>query len=332
MSASSRRRFLGLAGASTAGVLLSGCGLSAGSAVPLQVAPGSIGRVPGLAGERFTVGSKDFTEQRILGYIAEFALSAAGARVRDLTNITGSASARTALVNGEIDLLWDYTGSSWISYNGMTDPIKDPVEQYRAVKRLDERRNGITWTAPAFGVDNTYAIAVNRRNARRLGVETSSDLARLAERAPDQATFCVESEFASRNDGLPGLAEAYGFEVRPQNVKVLSAGAIYKATAIGNACTFGEVFTTDGRIEALDLVVLADDRQFFPRYNLGMTLRTSTLREYPQLTSLFRPISARLDNAVLKKLNAAVDVHGRDPADVARDWMVQEGFVALPGS
>lgn len=326
----SRRGVLTLASLTVTGGLLSGCGLSAGSAVPLRVKPGSIRPVPELEGATMTVGSKNFTEQRILGYVAEFALVAAGAKVRDLTNITGSASARNALVNGEIDVLWDYTGSSWIGYNGKPDPITDPRAQYRAVKELDLRLHGITWTAPAFAVDNTYAIALNQRNARRLGVDTLSDIGRVIRETPHEATFCVESEFASRNDGLPGMAQAYGFTVPPGNVKVLSTGAIYKATAIGEACNFGEVFTTDGRIRSLDLKVLADDRRFFPRYNLGMTTRVETLRRYPQLTDVFRPISARLNNDVLKELNSRVDVDGRDPADVAREWMVQENFVTLP--
>lgn len=327
----SRRTFLGGLSAVAASAV-AGCGLSSGSAVPLPVAPGSIRPVPELRGLSLTVGSKEFTEQKLLGYVAEFALVAAGANVRDLTNITGSSSARNAMVSGQIDLMYDYTGSSWISYNGMTEVIPDPVEQFQAVKKLDEERNGITWTALALRADNTYAFALNRKNARRLDVSTLSDLARVVREQPQEATFCVESEFASRNDGMPGVAEAYGFDMGRATMQNLSSGTIYAATAAGKACNFGEVYSTDGRIEALDLVLLEDDKQFFPRYNIGVTMPTELLERYPQLTGVFQPVSDRLTNAVLVRLNRRIDVDGLDPADVARDWMVEQGFVTLPGS
>ena len=328
----SRRSALKLASAAAAGAALSGCGLSSGSSVPLRVEPGSIRPVPELEGVRLTVGSKDFTEQIVLGYLAEFALLAAGAEVRDLTNITGSASARNALVSNQIDVLWEYTGASWISYNGNTEPIPDPIAQYEAVRKMDLERNGVAWFALALQADNTYSFALNQQNARRLGVETFSDLKRLGAERPQELSFCVETEFASRNDGLPGVSQTYGFEVDPSRVETLNTGTIYAATASGNTCNFGEVFTTDGRIRSLDLKVLTDDKGFFPRYNLGVTVRAGMLQRYPQLQQVFQPISDRLNNAELMELNAGVDVDGRDPADVARDWMVKHGFVTLPNN
>ncbi|MFR9728059.1 glycine betaine ABC transporter substrate-binding protein [Saccharopolyspora sp. MS10] len=326
----SRRGALKLFSAAAAGAALTSCGLSSGSSVPLRVSPGSIQPVPELEGVPLTVGSKDFTEQIVLAYIAEFALSAAGADVRDLSNITGSASARNALKSEQIDVVWEYTGSSWISYNGKTDPIPDALAQYEAVRELDLEKNGITWFALSLNSDNTYALALNRENADRLGVNTLSDLKRLGQEKPEELTFCLESEFVSRNDGMPGVAETYGFQVDPGRVETLNTGTIYTATSTGRACNFGEVFTTDGRIRALDLKVLEDDKKFFPRYNLGVTVRTETMERYPQLEGVFKPISDRLNNEHLLALNAGVDVDGRDPADVARDWMVEQGFVTAP--
>ncbi|MFI0464977.1 glycine betaine ABC transporter substrate-binding protein [Saccharopolyspora sp. 5N102] len=326
----SRRDAFKLASMAVTGVLLTGCGLSSGGSVPLAVAPGTIRPVPELQGVTITVGSKDFTEQLVLGYIAEFALSAAGADVRDLTSIVGSASARKALESSQIDILWDYTGSSWISYNGNTDPIPDARAQYEAVKKLDLERNGVAWTAITYNVDNTYAFAVNQDAAQRLGVEKLSELPKIIAEKPDEASFCVDTEFASRNDGMPGVEKEYGFTADRSKMKVLTEGSIYQATQNGT-CTFGEVFTTDGRIQALNLKVLADDRQFFPRYNLGITTRDELLQRYPQITSVFEPVSEKLTNAELLKMNAQVDVNGRDPADVAREWMVQQGLVKLPG-
>ncbi|MGP4018568.1 glycine betaine ABC transporter substrate-binding protein [Saccharopolyspora sp. 5N708] len=325
----SRRGAVKLASLAMTGVLLSGCGLSSGSSVPLQVEPGTIQRVPELEGVTITVGSKAFTEQLVLGYIAEFALSAAGANVRDLSNIVGSSTARRALASDQIDILWDYTGTSWISYNGNADPIPDARQQYEAVKQQDLERNGIAWTAIDYQVDNTYAFAVNQEAAHRLGVEKISDIPKIIAERPEDATFCIDTEFANRNDGMPGVEQEYGFTADKSKVKTLTEGSIYQATANGT-CTFGEVFTTDGRIRSLNLKVLADDHQFFPRYNIGITTRDELLKRYPQITGVFEPVSAKLTNEELMKLNAQVDVDGRDPADVARDWLVQQGLVRLP--
>lgn len=325
-----RSRALKAASLALAGLMLSSCGLSSGSSLPLAVEPGIIQPVPELEGQTITVGSKNFTEQLVLGYLGEFALAAAGANVRDLSSIQGSTTARNALTSNQIDVLWDYTGTSWVNYNSNNDPIPDARAQYEAVAKQDLERNGVAWTAIDYQVDNTYTFAVNQDAAKRLGVEKNTDIPKIVAEHPEDATFCVDTEFASRNDGLPGVEQAYGFKTDPGKVKVLTEGAIYQATAQGT-CTFGEVYTTDGRIQSLNLKLLEDDKQFFPRYNLGVTLRDEMLKRYPQLTQVFEPVSERLTNQELMKLNAQVDVEGRDPADVARDWMAEKGLVKIPG-
>ncbi|AOS60903.1 glycine betaine ABC transporter substrate-binding protein [Actinoalloteichus hymeniacidonis] len=306
--------------------VLAGCGLSSGSSLSLEVGPGSIEHDPTLADATFTVGSKDFTENWVLGYITLFSLSAAGAEVRDLTNIQGSNSARDALDTEQIDMYWEYTGTSWISYNGKVDPVPGAEAQYEAVAELDKAEHGLVWTAMS-PVDNTYAFSMNQENAERLGVETLSDLAELVREQPDEATFCVETEFASRNDGLPGMEEAYGFTAPPENVSLLGTGPIYQATADGEVCNFGEVFTTDGRILGLDLVVLEDDKEFFPRYNASVVVREDVIEEYPQIRDVIDPVSERLNNEAITKMNARVDVDGMDPDQVAMEWLIEEGFV-----
>jgi osmoprotectant transport system substrate-binding protein len=313
-----------------AGALLAGCGLSSGGSVPLEVGPGEIKPVPELEGVPLTVGSKSFTEQVVLGYVAEFALAAAGADVRDLTSIVGSSTARNALVSDQIDVMWDYTGTSWVSYNGNTDPIPGAKAQYEAVREQDLENNGVAWTAIDYNAENTYAFALNQDAAERYGINDMSEIPAVLAEHPEAGTFCVETEFANRNDGLPGVEEAYGFKTDPAKVKVLTEGSIYQATADGT-CTFGEVFTTDGRIRSLNLHVLNDDKKFFPRYNIGITTRDELLERYPQLGEVFAKVSAKLDNQELMKMNGQVDVEGRDPADVARDWMAEQGLVTIPG-
>jgi osmoprotectant transport system substrate-binding protein len=308
----------------TAG-LLAGCGLESSYALPFSVSPGSIKPVPELSGVAIAVGSKDFTESHIFGYISEVALTAAGADVRDMTNIQGSNSARQAVLTGDIDLSWDYTGTGWISYLGNTDPIPDEREQYEAVRKADLEQNGVVWLDYS-AVNNTYAFAVTQQFAQANNLKTTSDMVNLIKQDPAKGVFCLETEFVSRQDGFPGVARTYGFDPASAQVKIFGTGTIYTATANGN-CNFGEVFTTDGRILALNLVVLEDDKRFFPQYNATITMRKDFNDAHPQVAQVMAPILKKLDNDTMRKLNAEVDVDGRDPAVVARDWLAKEGFV-----
>ncbi|NUT52739.1 MAG: glycine betaine ABC transporter substrate-binding protein [Saccharothrix sp.] len=308
--------------------LAAGCGLESSFALPFEVGPGSIRPVPELAGVAIAVGSKDFTENQVLGYLAEVALDAAGADVRDMTNIQGSNSSRQALLTGDVDVSWDYTGTGWISYLGNTDPIPGERAQYEAVRDADLARNGLRWLDYS-AIDNTYAFAVTETYARTHDLRTTSDMADLIRRDPTQGVFCLETEFTGRNDGFPGVAAAYGFDPAATEVKTFGTGTIYTATSNG-LCNFGEVFTTDGRITALDLVVLEDDREFFPRYNAAVVLRQEFHEAHPRVADVLAPVVAALDNDTIRALNAEVDVSGRDPAAVARDWMARQGFVTLP--
>ncbi|WP_416061406.1 glycine betaine ABC transporter substrate-binding protein [Rhodococcus indonesiensis] len=316
-----------LAGALLAAATLVACGLgTAGGFVPTGELAGPLQSVEPLDGASISVGSKNFSEALLLGKMAVILLRSAGADVTDLTNIPGSASARQAQLEGQVDLQWEYTGTAWIAYLGHEEPIPDERGQYEAVRDEDLRENGLVWLPPA-PMNNTYGFAATSANAQRLGVASLSDIANIP--VPER-TFCVESEFANRNDGLQPMLETYGIPlgsgVPRENIRTLDTGAIYEATARGD-CNFGEVFTTDGRIEALDLTVLEDDRKFFPIYNVAVVVREETLTENPQIAELFAPVSRKLTDETLIELNGRIDVDGQEPAEVAYDWLVQEGFV-----
>jgi osmoprotectant transport system substrate-binding protein len=307
---------------------LSGCGLQAATQYTPDAVPAGIQPVEGAAGAEIVVGSKNFTEQLILGKIAAIALQAAGFDVVDRTNIPGSVPARQGMVEGTIGMEWEYTGTAWLSYLGEAQPIPDPQEQYEAVRDAD-LANGLTWLPPA-PANNTYAFAVRSEAIPELG--GISTLSGLAELPVEQRTICVESEFASRNDGLAPMLETYGIPlgdpqgVPRENIVTLDTGAVYEAIDQG-ACNFGEVFTTDGRIPALDLTALEDDRDFFPNYNVAAVVGTDVLEQHPALADVFAQVSPLLTDEVLQQLNARVDVDGEEPADVALDWMVSEGLV-----
>ncbi len=160
-----------------------------------------------LEGASFTVGSKQFTEQLILGQMAILALENAGASVTDQTGLAGTDIAREALVAGEIDMYWEYTGTGWLNILQQDEPIPGAEEQYNAVAELDLEENGIRWLEPGV-FDNTYAIAAHESAIEEFGLSTISDIGTLLEENPDAATFCVAEEFLGRPDGLPGLEQA----------------------------------------------------------------------------------------------------------------------------
>ncbi|MER5882856.1 glycine betaine ABC transporter substrate-binding protein [Streptomyces sp. NPDC001941] len=304
---------------------LSACGLKSGSPLVDDVVPGSVGRGQPLKGASLTVTSKNFSENIILGQMAGLVLKAAGAEVLDRTNLPGSVSAREAIVKGDADAMYEYTGTAWITYLGNSKPIVDPVKQWEAVRDAD-RAHGVAWL-PQSSLNNTYALAISKKNNAKYGLKTLSDVAALAKKDPSAVTVCVENEFASRDDGLPGMQKAYGMSLPAANIKKMDAGIVYTQVSQSGSCLLGEVFTTDGRIKAMDLDVLTDDRHFFPNYNAAPELHAATYAKYPALASLLDPVTAKLTTQVAQELNAKVDVDGQDPHDVAKDWLVEQGFI-----
>ncbi|PWI18104.1 glycine/betaine ABC transporter substrate-binding protein [Streptomyces sp. Act143] len=305
-------------------LLVSACGLTSGSPMVDDVRPGSIGAGEPLKGASLTVTSKEFTEQLVLGAIMGIAFEAAGADVLDRTGIQGSIGAREAVKSGDADGMYEYTGTAWITYQGNSEPIADPQAQWAAVRKAD-LRNGLTWLRPA-ALNNTYALAMNQANFKKYGTKTLSDVAALSKSEPGAVSLCVESEFANRADGLPGMEKAYGMSVPAKNVTQMDTGIIYTQVKKGS-CTYGEVFTTDGRIKSMNLAVMTDDKKFFPNYNAAPEINSKTLKKWPAIEEILDPVTRKLNNTVAQELNAKVDVEGEDPHQVALDWMKAEGFV-----
>ncbi|MFJ2741579.1 glycine betaine ABC transporter substrate-binding protein [Streptomyces sp. NPDC087440] len=314
-----------LAGLVVCGVLVSGCGLTSGSPMVDDVRPGTVGAGLPLKGARLTVTSKEFTEQLVLGHVLGLVFEAAGADVLDRTGIQGSIGAREAVKGGDADVMYEYTGTAWITYLGNDKPITDPRGQWEAVRDADAA-NGISWLPPAT-LNNTYALAMNAANRKKYGTTTLSDVAALSKKDPAAVTACVGAEFASRDDGVPGMEKAYGMKIPPADLIKMDTGVIYTQIAAGTSCTYGAVFTTDGRIKAMNLTVMEDDKRFFPNYNAAPEVNSATLKKYPAIADLLAPVTAKLTNEVAQELNAKVDVDGDDPHEVAKDWLVREGFI-----
>ena len=299
-------------------LIVAGCGGAGGG--------GASGDVD-LSGAEFTVGSKEFTEQLILGQITLQVLENAGATVNDQIGLAGTVAARKALESGEIDMYWEYTGTGWITHLGHTKPIPDRQKQFEAVAKEDLKKNDIKWLSPPAPANNTYTMAVRSEAYDKLGVKKLSDFKQLVEENPEEATVCVGTEFSTRDDGLPGMEKAYDFEFPKENIVKIDEGLIYQQTDKGKQCNFGEVFQTDGRIEALDLELIEDDKSFFPIYDPALNVSKEVIDEYPQITKLFAPISKKLTTEELQKLNAKVDVQGQLEDQVAEEWLSENGFI-----
>ncbi|MDJ0357538.1 glycine betaine ABC transporter substrate-binding protein [Paenarthrobacter sp. PH39-S1] len=297
-------------------VLTSGCALNSSgpgqAAGPAQDGP--------LKGATLNVGSKEFTEQLLLCEITAERLESQGATVKRTCGMSGSNAVRGALTSGAIDMYWEYTGTGWITDLQQKETITDPTVMYQKLSVMDKAKNNVVWLPPA-AANNTYAVAVKTETAKKLGVSTLSDYAKLAQTDPGNATFCGASEFFGRDDGWPGLEKAYGMSLPQDKVATLAEGPIYNAIAKNNPCNFGEVFATDGRIASLGLTVLEDDKHFFPPYNLSLNVGSAVLDKNPQIQTTMEPVSKLLTTNELQKLNAQIDVDGKTPEEVASGWL-----------
>ena len=308
----------------TGALLLAACGDDTGTGGGGS-SPAGAGSGVDLKGVSLKVGSKEFTEQRVLGQIAVQALRGAGADVQDRTNLTGTSVVRQALVSGEIDVYYEYTGTGWITILGKTEPITGAQPQFDAVKKADEA-NKITWFARAEA-NNTFAIAANKQATDELKVTSISDWAEVVRKDPTKGRLCSSAEFINRNDGLPGVEKLYGFDLPTDQVVQLEPALVYTQVGAGKDCDFAVVFATDGQILNNKLTVLEDDKQFFPPYNIAATMKTDVYAaNSAKYDELFGKISGKLTDERLTELNAKVDVDGEDPADVAKEFLKEAGL------
>ncbi|MDL5154764.1 glycine betaine ABC transporter substrate-binding protein [Actinomycetospora termitidis] len=301
--------------------LLVGCSGESARATP----PGSFARDVDLTGQTLVVGSKEFDEQLLLCRMTIALLQSAGANVVERCDTKGSENVRSALTTGAIDMYWEYTGTAWRTYLRQEAQLSDPRDLYEAVQVADAA-NGVSWLAMA-PFDNTYAIGVTTPNAQRLGVRTISDLARLARSGSPEASLCIDQEFTGREDGLVGLLRTYGFQFPDGALHTREIGDIYPAVAGGSPCVFGEVFATDGRLNALRINTLADDLGYFLPYNAALTVRTDVLTRVPRLALLGDRLAPMLTDQVMRELNARVSVGRRSPDDVARTFLREQGLI-----
>ena len=279
-----------------------------------------------LSGIDVAVGSKDFDEQLILGELMVLAFEEAGATVDNKVNLGGTSIARAGLESGEIDIYMEYNGTGWTVHLGQDQPSFDPEVLTSGVREMDLEKNGIVWLSRS-PFNNTYGFTsspeVTEANGGAFSLQTMMEYVR----DNADATVCMESEFPSRPDGLVLTEEATGITLPVDQQLILDTGIIYTETAANN-CDFGEVFTTDGRIPALNLT-LVEDPGVNILYNVSGTIREDKYNEAPEaFDGIIEAILAPLDEIRMAGLNALVSAEGQDPAVVANDYLVEEGLIS----
>jgi osmoprotectant transport system substrate-binding protein len=266
------------------------------------------------------IGARVFTEQTMLAELTAQYLRTKNYDVQ-ITGGLGSNLARSAHETGQLDLLWEYTGVSLVSYNHIDEKL-DSAQTYARVKELDAKK-GLVWLSPSK-FNNTYALALPKNVADEYPqVNTMSDLTKvLKDEARENHVVALDTEFANRSDGLGGLVKHYDMNLDRENTRQMDAGLVY--TALRNGQVFaGLVYTTDGRLNAFKLKVLQDDKHYFPDYTAAPVIRKDYLDKHPDLTALLKPLADLLDNQTMIDLNARVDVNHESPSAVAADFLRQ---------
>lgn len=270
-----------------------------------------------------TVGGKNFTEQLLLAEMTAVYLEDHGYDVEKRDGM-GSTVLRRAQENGQVDVYWEYVGTSLIVYNKVEGGARmSPEAAYDKVKELDAEK-GLVWLEPSRA-NNTYALAMREKEAGDMDIATISTLVDALEQGKE-LELGTGAEFAGRPDGLPGLQEHYDFQWPREQVNRMQDGLIYGALKEGEI-DVGVVFATDGRIPAFELTVLEDNKNFFPNYALTPVVRKDTLDENPELERHLNKLSSMLDTATMQRLNQRVDVDKETIEAVASSFLEDEGLI-----
>lgn len=273
------------------------------------------------------LASKSFTEQHILSAMTVQYLKTKGIAITPKTDLA-STIMRNAMLNKQVDLAWEYTGTSLIVYNRITEPMSAEAT-YAKVKELDAKQ-GIVWLEPAK-MNNTYAFAMQRQRAEKENIHTLSQLvSRISEiqQADAKHNWMVgfDPEFVNRSDGLKPMQGVYKIHLERPQIRQMDSGLVYNAIRDGFV-DVGLVYATDGRIKGFDLEVLDDDKGFFPSYAVTPIVRKEVLDNTPGLADALNTLSRLLDNDAISTLNAKVDIEYQSADQVANQFLKDHGLL-----
>lgn len=309
--------------------LLRTTGAAAG-AVGLSSLAGCMGTIGGGSGVK--VGSKQFSEQRVLGSLAYETLSEnTDLEISDETGLGGTTQNFEALRSEEIDLYWEYTGTAWLTLPPQhDDPIADSDEIHSEVKQQFESEHGVTVLDYA-PLDNTYVLTANPDWHEETGVDSLSELAAHVNDGNTDLDQVMNAEFSERDDGWSGLVEHYDFDDDAvddlaANTSTVDDEVVYQVVGEGEA-EIGMGFNTDPRILQFDLHVFEDDEDFFPAYNAAPLVREELLEESPEIEDVLNELTPLLDTDTIREMNNEVANEDRNPQNVASEFLEDEGLI-----
>lgn len=257
------------------------------------------------------VGSKDLTENLVVAEVYALALEDAGFNVERIMDIAGSV-VHTSIMNGEVDLYPEYTGTGLISILKM-DPMTDAQQVYDTVKEEYEKQYKLIWLDYSQANDG-QGLVIRTDVADKYGIKTVSDLQKNA----SELRFASQGEFDQREDGMLGLEKLYGpFDWISS--KVYDGGLKYSVLENDEA-DVAPAYTTEGQLVKDEFTLLEDDKKLWPPYNLAPVVRETALNTYPEIADILNKISATLDTKTVTKLNAQVDVDKREYEEVAKEY------------
>ncbi|NJM28575.1 MAG: ABC transporter substrate-binding protein [Pseudanabaena sp. RU_4_16] len=263
--------------------------------------------------KRIAIASKNFTEQVILGELfAQHIEAKTNLKVDRRLNLGGTFICHQGIVAGEIDIYPEYTGTAFTAIL-KNQPINDSKVVFQKVKQAYADQFGLTVMAP-LGFNNTFAIIVRQQDAKQLGITTISDAAKYTPKW--RAGFGYE--FTQRADGFEGLAKTYGLKFA-ESPKSMDLGLTYRAIADKQVDLIAGD-STAGLISSLNLVVLKDDKHYFPPYDAIAIARKATLEKYPELNQVLKDLEGKISEDDMRRLNFMVDGEKRDVRQVVREF------------
>lgn len=267
--------------------------------------------------ETITIGSKNFTENILLAHMmAEIIENQTDLKVERKVNLGGSNVAWKALLNNDIQIYPEYTGT--IVSNYYQEKTGTSEETLKKTYELLKKDNLVF--SNQFGFNNTYTLAVTKETAEKYNLQTFSDLSKVSA----NLLLGSEFEFIDRPDGYPGLNKQYGMTFK--EVKGMDHGIMYRSLTDKNVNVI-DAFSTDGQIKVNNLVILKDDKAFFPPYDAGPLVRQDVLKKYPEIADALGKLQGRIDEKTMQGLNAKVDSEGLKEQNVAHDFLKENGLL-----
>lgn len=266
------------------------------------------------------IGHKNYTESRLLGQLLSVLIEENTDLKTNVKELGGSMPTFEALKNREIDMFVEYTGTGYVNILKIKGDIPSADKVYDRVKREYKDRYNIHWLDP-LGFNNTYTLAVSKEVADKYQLATYSDLAKVS----NQLVLGATSEIMKRPDGLPGLQKLYNMEFK--KISVLDPGLRYNAVENGDVQVI-DAFATDGKLKELGLVILKDDREYFPPYYAAPIVTDEVLKEYPELRPLLEKLAGILNDETMQELNYRADVKKEGLRQIATDFLRKQGLIS----